>query len=144
MKKLFFTSLILFAAATAGLSQSSNDEAAITKIVHKFAMYADQQDTDKMDKILDDHFRSVVNQLFGSKEVSTMDKSTYLQMLSDKKIGGDKRQVSVLKVDQTANNAMVLARFSGKELHFTTYILLVKDVNGQWKIVNDMPHIEKA
>ena len=144
MKKLFFVSTFsLFAIATC-FAQKSNDEKAISTAVHHFAANADQQDVKKMAAVLDDNFRAVVNRLFGSKEVSIMDKSLYLQLLKDKKIGGSKRDVTILTMNITNNNAAVKAQLVGKNLLFTTYLLLVKNEEGDWKIVNDMPFIEKV
>lgn len=144
MKKLFFVSTFSLFTFVTCFAQNGNDEKAISVAVHHFAANADQQDVKKMAAVLDDNFRAVVNRLFGSKEVSIMDKSLYLQLLKDKKIGGSKRDVTILTMNVTNNNASVKAQLTGKDLLFTTYLLLVKNEEGEWKIVNDMPFIEKV
>lgn len=144
MKNVFFVTVLSLFTAVSGFSQKSSDEKMVSKIVHQFAASADKQDAVKMEKILDTQYRAVLNQLFGSKEVSVMDKTAYLQMIRDKKIGGDNRKVEILAIDITHNNAAVKARFTGTELNFQTYLFLAKDTHGQWKIVSDMPFIEKV
>ena len=37
----------------------------------------------------------------------------------------------------------VKAKFVGEKLIFTSYILLAKGMNEEWKIISDMPDIEK-
>jgi hypothetical protein len=73
-----------------------------------------------------------------------MDKALYLQLIQDKKIGGDAREVTLLQMDLGANVASVKAIFRGKALKFTTFISLLKLENGSWQIVGDMPEIEKV
>ena len=41
-------------------------------------------------------------------------------------------------------NAFVKARFSGKELTFTTFIQVIQDIDDEWRIMSDMPVIEKV
>lgn len=72
------------------------------------------------------------------------DKASYLQLIRDKKIGGDTREVHLLQMEATQNVAHVKAILKGKALVFTTYFSLVKLPNGTWQIVEDMPHIEPS
>jgi len=120
-----------------------NEEKAVKEAVKLFSQSADLQNTNNMNKVLHKNFRAVLNQLFGSKEVSITDKETYLALLKDKKIGGDKRKVSFESVDIYGKNASVKAVFDGNALKFSTYILLVKTAEGKWQVINDMPIISK-
>ncbi|MCG8576931.1 MAG: nuclear transport factor 2 family protein [Flavobacteriales bacterium] len=144
--KLKSTFIGMLALAGFGLiSATTEDKKEIKKIeetIQEFVATADAQDADKMNEILDPNFSSVANQLFGSETTSITSRDTYIQMLRDKKIGGDKRTVEVLSVDVNGNNAYAKAIFDGSKLKFTTYIFLAKDKNGIWRIVTDYPSIE--
>ena len=144
MKNTVLTGLFMLLSCFAAFGQSQTDKAEIEQVVTAFSSNADNQDATQMASLLDENYRAVVNRLFGSEKVSLMDKTTYLQLLEEKKIGGDKRKVSIEHVDITNNNAIVKASFEGKELNFTTYLLLVKTVENEWLIVSDMPYIDKA
>ena len=142
MKSIFLT----FSLLIIGLPADDNisvDLEKISKAVHDFSSSADQRDIKNMDKILHKDYRAVVNRLFGSEEVSVMNKSLYLDLLKQEKIGGDSRSVEIQSIDVEENNAVVRATFTGKELIFTTFIQLVKDVEGNWLIISDLPRIEK-
>jgi len=137
--------IVIAAILATGLSDAT-DEKDLQKIsaaVHAFAESADKQDIPKMDEVLHAEFRAVVNRLFGSEEVAVMPKTAYLDLLKAGKIGGDSRTVQIQSIDLEGNNAMVRAVFTGKELVFTTYLQLVKEAAGNWKIISDMPTIEK-
>ena len=142
IQTMFF--LFSMMACTAIQAQDRQDLAAIETAVHDFVRLGDQQNSQGLDRLLHPQFRAVVNRLFGAEEVSLMDKSVYLQLIKDKKIGGDKRDVYILSVDVVNKNATVKARFEGKALRFTTFLSLVKNVDGSWQVIGDMPDIEKV
>lgn len=119
------------------------DRELITQAVKTFSLSADKRDSDQMNKILHKDFRAIVNRLFGSDELSTMDKSTYLDLLKQGKIGGDQREVKIQSIHVEANNAVVHAKLHGKALLFETFIQLVKDVEGNWTVISDMPVISQ-
>lgn len=120
-----------------------SDLEKIATAIHEFASAADQRDLKKMDQVLHKDYRSVVNRLFGSKEVSIMDKALYLDLLKQEKIGGDQRTVEINSIDMIGNNAVAQVTLNGKELIFLTFIQLVKDTNDQWLVISDMPKIDK-
>ncbi len=122
----------------------SEDIMEVTKLVHAFSKNSDERNIDKMDNILHQNYRTIVNQAFGSDEIQLMNKTNYLDLLKRKVIGGDKRSVIILSIDMEENNAVVKAKFTGKKLIFTTFIQLVKDSAGKWKIISDLPIIQKA
>ena len=144
MKSKTILFLVSMLACFVGTAQDRLDLAAIETAVHDFAHLGDRQDADGLDKLLHPQYRAVVNRLFGSEEVSLMDKAVYLQLIRDKKIGGDEREVFILSVDVVKNNATVKAIFEGNALRFTTFISLVKTADGKWQVIGDLPDIEKA
>jgi len=147
MKSLFLIMSVFFATNTGntGLddnSKKSNTDAVVTAVEH-FVENVDQRDIKGVDAVLHSNFRAIVNRLFGSEEVAIMDKSLYLDLLKQGKIGGDKREVIIESIHFEGNNALVKATFDGKELGFHTFIQLVQETSGDWKIISDMPNIEK-
>lgn len=144
MKNAIFIVTLSTAIFTACMASNPNPEnKAVIEAVNQFVKSADSRNTEGMKSILHDEFRAVINRLFGNDGVSIMTKEVYLQMLADGKIGGDERKVEILSVDVINNNASVKARFTGKEYVFDTYLLLVKQSNNEWKVINDMPYIAK-
>lgn len=143
MKKVFFASILLMSIRLESQAQNTSDIAIIADAVRTFSNSGDQQDATKLDAILHPQFRAVVHRLFGAPDISLMGKALYLQLIRDKKIGGDSREVHILDMEITNNIATVKAILQGKALRFTTYISLVKLENGTWQIIGDLPHIEK-
>ena len=125
-------------------AQESNDLVAIEQAVRDFSAASDQRSPEKLEMILHPEFRAVVNRLFGSEEVSLMDKATYLQLIKDGKIGGDQRTVHILQLEVVENNATVRAILAGKAMHFTTFLSLVKNADGKWQVISDFPHIQQV
>jgi Putative lumazine-binding len=144
MKNFILSLVAMLLTTTISFAQEVTDLAQVEATVRKFCGAGDRQDATSLDKVLHPQFRAVVNRAFGSPELSLMDKPLYLQLMSDKKIGGDTRTVYVLQTDMGTNVATVKAIFLGKTLRFTTYIALVKLPSGEWQIVSDMPEIEKV
>jgi len=144
MKSLFLLMSVFF-ATTVGLDHAEKDTntTAVVKAVEQFAKSADQRDVKQMDAIMHSNFRAIVNRLFGSEEVSIMDKALYLDLMKQGKIGGDERNVTIESIHFEGKNALVKATFEGKELMFYTFIQLVQETTGDWKVISDMPNIEK-
>jgi len=143
MKSLFLIMLSFAAGALNFTDDEVKDLEKVAKAVNQFSTSVDARDVKSTDQVLHTNFRSVVNRLFGSEEVSIMDKSLYLKMLGDGKIGGDKRNVTIHTINLEGNNAVVKASFEGAQLRFSTFMQLVKDPKGNWTIISDMPRIEK-
>ncbi len=123
-------------------AQSSEDWDQIRTVVEAFSAAGDQQDAAALESLLHPGFRSVVHRAFGSEETSLMTRDVYLQLIREKKIGGDKRNVYLLQMDQLQNLAQVKVIMAGEKLHFTSYLSLVKLPDGRWQIVGDLPVIQ--
>jgi Putative lumazine-binding len=144
MLKLMFSLSLIALIGMGCQAQDLKDVAKIEATVRQFSSAGDQQDAGQLDKILHPQFRAVVHRLFGAPDVSLMDKALYLQLIRDKKIGGDARDVVLLQTDVEGNIATVKAVLQGKALRFTTFISLVRLENGAWQIVGDLPDIVKV
>ena len=133
----------LFTFSMGPSTPTSSDISDITSLVETFSKSADGRQVAKMESILHDSFRAIINRAFGSDKVDFIDKQTYLTLLREEKIGGDNRHISITSIDLEGNNAVVKAELAGKDYNFTTFIQTVKGADGKWKVMSDMPHIEK-
>lgn len=140
MKKSVIICVLTLLAMTQTVAQTT-DKQAVTAVVQQFATAADAQDTKAISLLLDDNFRVVVNRLFGSDKVAVLTKETYLAMMADKKLGGDKSEVQINSLEMQGNNAMVNTLFTGAKMKMQMFLHLVKNSEGEWKIVDDLPAI---
>jgi len=140
MKKMILLSLL----GIIGISQvkSQNMEVKVIKeVITSFSKAGDQNDSDKLATYLDDNYRVVMNQLFGSKAVIVIPKAVYLDKIKSKEWGGDKRILTISDVNVNGNTAMAKVIFKGSKMTFVSLITLVKDSNGKWKLISDIPVI---
>ena len=141
MKKLFVAFIVSLFFVSCIQAQTPGAEKAVKTTIMKFAKSADKQDADALDKILDDNFRIVMNQLFGSTEAVVMNKTAYLGKIRTKEFGGDKRQVKIENLDINDKTATAKVTFRGSKLTLATYLLLIKTHSGNWKVVSDLPTV---
>ena len=124
---------------TIGSIAQSKDHKAINRTITAFSKAGDNNDYNKLNDYLDDNYRIVMNRLFGSKEVSIMPKSVYLEKIKSKEFGGDKRKLYIEDPIINGATAVVKVTFNGKKMKTVSLITLVKNQNGQWKLVSDVP-----
>lgn len=129
----------LLIAGTFSHAFSQTEQEHIEAAIKAFAKAADKRDVKTLDKILHPEFRLAMNQLFGNKEMTTINKTTYLKMVEDGKLGGDDRKLEILEIRFLQKNASCTVRFTGSKMSFQTFLQLVKGVDGDWTVVNDLP-----
>jgi len=122
-------------AANAQKDQMQNIRSAITE----FAKAGDENNSEKLSHYLDDNFRIVMNRLFGSTEVSVMPKSVYLEKIKSKEYGGDDRVVTIKQIVINATTATAKVIFEGTKMTFSSIIVLVQDLEGNWKLTSETP-----
>lgn len=137
------TLLIFTMMMTSMTLMAQNDKALIEQAVLQFSKAGDERNTESLTHLLHDDFRIVMNRLFGSETVTLMTKDVYIKMIQDGKLGGDQRTVKIISIDITENNASVKVSLKGTELTFQSYYQLVKNVSGQWQLINDLPFATK-
>jgi hypothetical protein len=82
-----------------------------------------------------------MNRLFGSTEVSVMPREVYLDKIKSKEFGGDDRKLKIEDINVNGTNASTKVTFKGSKMTFVSIILLVKDGNGQWKLISEVPMV---
>lgn len=133
--------LIFALLCSIGYSQTPKEKAAVESAIRRFGELADRQDDQSLALLLDDNFRLVMNQLFGSVETMIMTKQMYLDKIKKKEFGGEKREVTIDTVVVVGKNASAKASFKGSKMTFVSLIHLIQDKTGNWKLVNDMPTV---
>ena len=112
----------------------------VESIIYQFAQSGDERDIEILETtILHEEFRVTLNRLFGGEKLTTLSKSAYIQMIKDGKLGGDKRTVEILLLDIIKENAIAKVKLVGSKMTFTSHYLLVKNGEGQWQLLNDLP-----
>ena len=66
-----------------GIAQTK-DHKAITEVITTFSKAGDKNDYSKLNDCLENNYRIVMNRLFGSKELTIIPKSVYLEKIINK------------------------------------------------------------
>jgi len=138
MKKIILIGLIGLFISTTSHAQKT-EEKAVRHVIIAFSEAGDNNDSKKLSAYLDDNYRIVMNRLFGSEEVSIMSKSVYLEKIRAKEFGGDKRTVTIENLIINGASAVAKVVFKGEKMTFISLITLIKDKNGKWKLVSEIP-----
>ena len=124
-------------------TSKKEEKTAIKKAVKTYLQGGDERDAEMLNLSMHNDFRVVLHRAFGGEATSVLTKEVYMKMVADKKIGGEKRTVKFKTVDFSGNVATVKAILESEKLIFESYYSLVKNVDGNWQVVNDMPHVKK-
>lgn len=122
------TALLTPAAAQA---QSDADAGAVRAAIQAFADGAATQDVAQLERTL--HPASV--QYITGKEVRSVDRTTYLAAIRDKKMGGLPMTVAIQQVQVENGTAQAHATFSAAPFTLSHALSLVR-VEGRWVIVS--------
>ena len=139
MKNLKLIALVCSLLSVMATSAQKNEIQAIEIVISEFALAGDENNAEKLATCLDDNYRVVMNRLFGSKEVSIMSKSIYLEKIKSKEYGGDKRVLTIDNVLVNGTTASAKVIFKGKKMTFVSIITLIQDSKGNWKLISDVP-----
>lgn len=131
----------LLALTLGCIAQRSNDEKEVERTILEFVKAGDEHDVTRVDLLLDEHFRIAMNQLFGSNNVTIVNKAIYLSKIKSREWGGDKRAATISDVVIVGKNASVKVVTVGEKTTMTSLYQLVKGADGQWRIINDVPSI---
>jgi hypothetical protein len=123
--------LSLFLLFSLGVFSQKSD---VEQTVEAFATAADAQNVKALEATLTDQFRAIIV----GDELSEIDRATYLELIGNKTIGGDKRKVTIEHIEiLDANKAVVRVKLDGSKASFNSLLTLVH-IDGKWKIVQDL------
>ncbi|MFD2586003.1 nuclear transport factor 2 family protein [Croceitalea marina] len=136
--------LIVFALMfITGCVAQDDDNSRIKAVITQFSKAGDNNDAVMLETCLDDNYRIVMNRLFGSSDVSVMDKAVYLDKIHLKEFGGDSRILTIEKIVLNETTASAKVVLKGTKSTFTSLFALVKDTQGNWKIIGEMPIMQQ-
>lgn len=115
---------------------------AVEKCIHTFATAADNQNVDGLDAILHADYRTILNKAFGSDEVTLLNKEAYIGMAKAGKIGGKPRSVKILSLDIQREVARATVVLQSEESRFTSFFSMVKNPEGNWMMIADLPQVD--
>lgn len=106
----------------------------IEKTIQAFAQGADQQDADQVSSAL----HPQAQQYFTNEQgLNVLPTPKYVELLREKKIGGNPREVKIHQIDVTGDIASAKVRFSGEKASFENYMTLMK-FGEDWKILSNV------
>lgn len=148
MKSLIFSCVcVLLTLSACGQAKSgskkmdpsvSADQKAVEMATKQFLEGADKSDVAALDAVMHGQYRVVLNRVFGDA-VTTMNKTAYLKMVADKKIGGVPRQSNILSVVVVENVAAVEVTTTSAKSDLHIFLHFIKEPDGQWRLVSDTP-----
>ena len=138
---LTFSLLLIFLSPTAKAQNVETE--AIEKTILQFSKAADEQSVKDLEAVLDENYRVVMNRLFGSTTATVLTKNAYLNKIRNKEFGGDKRTVNIENILINGETASVKATFKGEKMTFVSIMTLIKNADGQWLLVSDLPTVIK-
>ena len=139
MKKIKIIAIVCAMFTTFNSNAQKNETKKIKEIITAFSKAGDQNNIKKLSFYLDDNYRIVMNQLFGSKKVAVISKSIYLEKIKSKEWGGDTRTAIIENIIVNGNTSVAKVTFKGKKATFISLINLVKNAKGEWKLISDTP-----
>ncbi len=120
----------------------SNEKATIGALIGQYVQAGDDRNVDVFESILDSNFRIVVNGFRGQAGITIIDKSTYITLIESERIGGDTRTYTVEYIDVKENIATAKVVIEGTTVLFTSFYQFVKNEEGSWHLIGDMPYTE--
>ncbi len=138
MKTTFLTALLTL-IFNLTFSQNKDEISAIKSTVQKFTSAGDANDTKALEMYLDDNYRIVMNGLFGNSGIVIVNREGYLEKIGSKEWGGDSRKLEFGEVIVNNSSATIKVTFKGSKTTFQSLITLVKNTDGKWKLISDVP-----
>lgn len=113
---------------------------SIETIITRLVKAADQRDVEVISSLLAPDFRVILHQFPNAETTTVVSKSMYLQMITDGKIGGEDRTVTIEGVfsSDTIASAKVILESSTKIFHTHYQLIFSKD---EWVVISDMPKL---
>jgi hypothetical protein len=136
-RQLLTVAAITMAAGSAAAQTSLKVGKAVsaTQIVEAFADASDRADANALDAILHPGFRVVFSMKAGSPP-STLDRTQYLKMVRDGKIGGKARKIELSGFDTVDGFASIAAKMTRPDAIFNgVYSLIEQD--GRWQLLQE-------
>ena len=141
LKALVLALTVIIFSTTLIAGNNPVDNEAVKSVINQYAQCLDSKDTSTLEDLLYTGAKFVCYN--SMRDVITeYDADQFLAGVKKGKLGGWKRDVTIISVDTNEKTAMVKVEFTDARLKTTEYISIVK-VDGAWKIVNCTSTLEK-
>jgi Putative lumazine-binding len=127
--------------ATPSVVAPSEDQKAVEAATMQFLEGGDKSDVAMLDAVIHPDYRMVLNRAFGDV-ITKMDKTTYLKMITDKKIGGVPRTATIVSTTVAGNVAAVEVTTTNDKADFRSFFHFIKEPDGKWRLVGDTPFVQ--
>lgn len=112
----------------------------VAAAVHEFVRAGDTQNRTMLEGVLHPDLRIAVTTP-DKPGVQILDKQTYLELVSAKKIGGDTRKVDVRSKEVSGNRAIVHVSLVGKSARFDSMQTFVRE-GERWQLLYELTSYE--
>lgn len=134
--------LLTMLSGTALAGNAQEDMKAITSVIQQFAKAGDEQNVEMLEKVLHPNYRVLWN-MPEKGTTSVLDRETYLNLVREKKIGGDARSLTLESVELiNGGNALIKVSMKGGKANFQSLYSIIKDQEGNWLLVQDQVFME--
>lgn len=134
MSILFIILISLLSCEGAKKMEENPSKDKIKSVLKDYVESADQRDLKLADKSMHKSFTQYLD--FMGSGIGRSDRELYKQMLSSKKIGGEKRSFKIETIDIVDQIAFAKLVITSPTLIFYDYVTLMKDKNTDWSIVS--------
>lgn len=121
--------------ALSSMAQSDRDE--IMDVIYQYMDATEHNKVAVIDEIFHDDFRVMAHTVDGLR---VLDKSTYLNLLREKKIGGNARSLDIKSIEMQSNTASAQIDLVGDKTVFHDRLQLIQSEGG-WKIVHNLTEV---
>jgi len=112
----------------------------IRSVIENYAKGADTRDTDLLEQSFHDQFRVVA---VTGEGIQTIDKETYLALITAEKIGGVARELDIEWITAKGETAKAEVRLTANGTTFHDDLAFVRE-DGTWRIVNNVTRVAVA
>lgn len=137
MKKVLITCMLTFMTTGLIAGVKNKEIPTMEQVIKNYAIGADTGNAKLIEKSFHEKFQVVASTKDG---VRTIDKKTYLSLISSGKIGGNKRVLKILNAENDGIIGTAKLTLTGEKAVFHDHLTLLK-VNGTWSIVSNVTSI---
>ncbi len=102
-----------------------------------------QQDVANLSRLLHSDFRVVANGFPTPSDLSLIDRATYLQLMSNKRIGGEPYVVQIDQLSLHETTGIVQATLQGPKSVMKVFLSFLQNSSGTWQIIANVPEISR-
>jgi len=121
--------------ALSSMAKSDRDE--IMDVIYLYMDATEHNKVAVIDEIFHDDFRVMA---YTADGLRVLDKSTYLNLLREKKIGGNARNLDIKSIELQSNTASAQIDLVGDKAVFHDRLQLIQSEGG-WKIVHNLTEV---